>query len=144
MRLTGNFFSEWRYAGQRLRFRDAFLVALVAMAVGATASATVTMSLIDAPAAKPDLPPILTQAAASDTGVPDAATAGDDRSFAAVTAEPARDVAVTHPDAAGKATARNGHKWRRERRIGARSHKFNWRRFAHARSSLRASILSER
>ncbi len=144
MRLTGNFFPEWRYAGQKARFAHALSIALVATAVGVTASATVIVSLIDAPAAKPDWPAASTPTAMSNTAAPDAATAGKDRSFVATTAEPARDVAVIHPEAARKTTARNGHKWRKERRIAARSHGFNWRRFSYARPTFRSSILSER
>jgi|SRR5690349_3664542 len=52
---NGNFFSEWAPVGGK-RVHNTLLVVLVACAVGAAASATVTLSLIDTPMIRPGVP----------------------------------------------------------------------------------------
>lgn len=136
MRLTGNFLSELGYAGQSLHYRHALSIAMVATAVGAVASSSVVLSLMDAPPATPDVPLTSMQALTSNTAATDAATRGEDPSFKTT----ARDVAMTQTKAAHEASMWN---WRKEVRIGTRAHKFHWSRFAHTHSP-DGSILSER
>jgi len=135
MRSIGNFHLE-RRRGQAL------LVSLVAIAVGATASGAVILSLVGSPSTQPGVPSISQRAIVRNTSASEATKTAQDRPAVETPPRPAATAMVSGRDEPATQTEEDhqteapSQQSRKHSRVVTRSREPYWRRpFAHAFSS---------
>jgi len=138
MRFTGNLYSEWAQAAGGSSNRTLFF-ALVAGAVGATASGAVILFLVDSPSTQPGAPSISQRAIVRSTSVSEATKTAQDPPAVETTRRPAGTAMVFGRGEAAAQTEEDhqtevhGHESRKHSRVVTRSREPYWRRpFARA------------
>jgi hypothetical protein len=125
MRSVGNFYPEWGHLAAPSTLRHSLFVTSVALAVGATASAAVMLSLVDSSAMQPRIvstsaQTLVTKAEASgaSTTTQDLPTAVEKNPPPAITGTIHDDAVTTAPtDAGHRAAVHIGRKAREHRRV---------------------------
>jgi hypothetical protein len=138
MRFTGNFYSEWAHARGGSSNRTLFF-ALVACAVGATASGAVILSLVDPPSTQPGVPSISQRAIVRNTNVSETTKTAQDQPAVETLPRPAATAMVSGRDEPATQTEEHhqtevpSQESRKHSRVVTRSREPYWRRpFAHA------------
>jgi hypothetical protein len=138
MRFTGNFFSEWAHV-RGGSSNHALFVAVVACAVGATASGAVILTLVGSPTTQPSVSSISPRAIVRNTGASEATKTAQDQPTVEILPRPAvtgmvagRDEPATKTEEDHQAEV-NGQESRKHSRALIRSREPYWRRpFARA------------
>lgn len=133
-------------------FADRRDIALVSIAVGAIAGASVIFSLADVAATKSDAQIVPAQAITTDARASTSPTAEGDQAAtlqSSTTALAVREPVAAPPEpppseAAQKSDVRNNREWWRSYRHESRSRGVYWQRSAHTRLLSQGSISSER